>query len=76
VFDYLKKTKTTKKGEIILANTFDDMIKDGKIIYGYEFKGNWLECGEKFNWLKCHMYLSLKHPKYGPKLKEYLKDLK
>jgi UTP--glucose-1-phosphate uridylyltransferase len=76
VFDYLRKTKPSKKGEIILADVFDAMIKDGKIIYGYEFKGNWLECGEKLNWLKCHFYLSLKHPEYGPKLKEYLKDLK
>ncbi|MBZ9569744.1 UTP--glucose-1-phosphate uridylyltransferase [Patescibacteria group bacterium] len=75
VFDYLKKAKPSKKGEIILAETFDSMIKDGKIIYGYQFEGRWLECGNKLNWLKSHFYLSLKHHKFGQKLKEYLKEI-
>jgi UTP--glucose-1-phosphate uridylyltransferase len=75
VFNYLKVSKPSKKGEIVLAEIFDQLIKDGKIIYGYQFKGNWLECGKKLDWLKCHFYLSLKHPEYGPKLKEYLKKL-
>jgi len=76
VFNYLKVAKPSKKGEIVLADVFEQMIKDGKIIYGYQFKGNWLECGKKLDWLKCHFYLSLKHPEFGPKLKEYLKTLK
>jgi len=76
VFDYLKKTKPSNKGEIILASVFDEMIKDGKIIYGYQFEGQWLECGNKLNWLKSHLYFSLKHPEFGLKLKEYLKEIK
>lgn len=76
VFNYLKVAKPSKKGEIILAEVFDQMIQDGKIIYGYQVKGNWLECGKKLDWLKCHFYFSLKHPEYGPKLKAYLKTLK
>lgn len=75
VFDYLKKAKPSKRGEILLAEVFDEMIKDGKIVYGYQFRGNWLECGKKLSWLKSHFYLSLKHPEFGPKLKEYLKKL-
>lgn len=76
VFYYLKKAKPTKKGEIILAEVFNNqMLKDGKLIYGYEFEGKWLECGDKLRWLKSHLYLSLKHPKYGPELKEYLKEI-
>lgn len=74
VFDYLKAAKPSEKGEIILAETLDAMIKDGKIIYGYQFEGKWLECGNKLNWLKSHFYLSLKHPEFGKKLKEYLKE--
>jgi len=75
VFDYLKKAKPTQKGEIFLAETFDKMIRDGKIIYGYEFEGEWLECGNKLGWLKSHLYLSLKHPQFGPELKKYLKEI-
>jgi len=76
VFDYLKKAKPSKKGEIILAEVFESMLGDGKVIYGYQFEGNWLECGTKEGWLECHFYLTLKHPKYGLKLKEILKKIK
>ncbi len=76
VFDYLKRAKPTKKGEIILAEVFNNqMLKDGKVIYGYELEGEWLECGDKLRWLKSHLYLSLKHPKFGPELKKYLKKI-
>ena len=73
VFSYLKKAIPSKRGEIILADVFDKMLMDGKIIYGYEFKGEWLECGDKEKWLKSFLFLSLKSPKYGPELKNYLK---
>ncbi len=75
VFDYLKKAKFNKKGEIILAEVLDKMLTDGKVIYGYEFEGKWLECGNKFNWLKSHLYLSLQHPQIGPELRKYLKEI-
>lgn len=76
VFDYLKKAKPNEKGEIILAEVFDKMLKDGKIIYGYEFEGKWLECGNKMGWLKTSLYLSLKHPQYGQELKKFLKEIR
>ncbi|MFH1968398.1 MAG: sugar phosphate nucleotidyltransferase [bacterium] len=76
VFTYLRKAKPSKKGEIILAEVFDKMLQDGKIIYGYELKGEWLECGDKLKWLKSFFYLALKDPKFGKELKEYLKTIK
>jgi len=77
IFGYLKKAKPGKKGEIILAEVFDScMIREGKVIYGYEFSGDWLECGDKLKWLKSNIYFSLHHPEYGPEIKEYLKNLK
>ena len=76
VFDYLKKTAPNEKGEIILASAIGDMIKDGRIIYGYEIEGEWLECGDKLRWLKSHLYFSLKHPQFGPEIKKYLKEKK
>jgi len=77
VFDCLKKAKPGKKGEIILAEVLQNgMVKEGRVVYGYEFSGEWLECGDKLRWLKSSMYLALKHPKYGPELKEYLKTIR
>jgi UTP-glucose-1-phosphate uridylyltransferase len=52
------------------------MLKDGKMIYGYEIEGEWLECGDKVNWLKSNLYLSLNHPEFGPILREFLKKIK
>jgi UTP--glucose-1-phosphate uridylyltransferase len=76
VFDYLKRTKPLKSGEIILANAFAKMIEDGKMIYGYEFEGEWLECGTKDGWVQCSFQISLKHPKFSPQLKGVLKKIK
>lgn len=76
VFEYLKKAESNSKGEIIMAEVMEKMIQDGKLIYGYELEGKWLECGNKMEWLKSHMYLSLKDPKFGPELKKFLKQEK
>lgn len=76
VFEYLKKAKPSQKGEIILGEVFDKMLSDGKTIYGYEIKGEWLECGDKSKWLKSFFYLALKNPVFGKELKDYLKEIK
>jgi len=76
VFKYLKKATPSKKGEIILAEVFDKMLSEGKIIYGYELKGEWLECGDKLKWLKSFFYLALNDPRFKDELRQYLKTLK
>ncbi|MBM3206050.1 MAG: UTP--glucose-1-phosphate uridylyltransferase [Candidatus Staskawiczbacteria bacterium] len=76
VFDYLKKSKPSIKGEIILGEVFEEMLNDGKMVYGYEVKGEWLECGDKLKWLKSFMYMSLKDPVFGKDLKDYIKTFK
>jgi len=76
VFDYLKKARPQKSGEIGLTNILAEMVEDGKMVYGYEIEGKWLECGDKIGWLKSHLYLSLKHPQFGEKLKNFLKEEK
>lgn len=76
VFEYLKKAKPSKKGEIILAEVLDQMLNDGKTIYGYEIKGEWLECGDKLKWIKSFFYIALKDARYKDELKEYIKTIK
>jgi len=76
VFQYLKKATPSKKGEIILAEVFDKMLLEGKIIYGCELKGEWLECGDKLKWLKSFFYLALKDPRFHDELRHYLKTIK
>ena len=74
VFNYLQKTSPGERGEIYFSQALARMAKDGKIIYGYEIEGEWLECGNKLSWLKSHLYLSLRHPEFGSELKKYLKE--
>ena len=76
VFEYLKKAHPSKSGEIILSEVFNKMLQDGKIIYGYEVKGEWLECGDKEKWLKSFFYKSLRDPRFGKELREYIKTIK
>ena len=75
VFQYLEKASPGKKGEIYMSEVLEKMLSDGKIIYGYEFEGEWLECGNKLDWLKSNFYLSLKHPQFGPELKKYIREI-
>lgn len=76
VFEYLKSKKASPTKELRLSNAFSEMLEDGKMIYGYEIKGKWLECGNRKNWLKSNFYLCLKHPELGPELKQIFKKLK
>jgi len=76
VFQYLKKAKPSDKGEIILAEVLNTMLSDGKIIYGYELKGEWLECGDKQRWIKSFFYYALKDPRFKDELKQYIKTIK
>jgi UTP--glucose-1-phosphate uridylyltransferase len=76
IFGYLEKTQTNVRKEIILAEALRKMLDSGKIIYGYEFEGKWLECGTKSSWLESSLYLGLKHPEFGEKLKKSLDKTK
>lgn len=76
IFPYLKKIPPNAKGETILADALKAMLADGKIIYGYEIEGDWLECGNMADWLKSNLTLCLRHPKYGAALREWLKKAK
>lgn len=76
VFAYLKKAKPSAKGEIILAEVFERMLQEGKTLYGYELRGEWLECGDKAKWMKSFFYFALKDPRFAKELKEYIKTIK
>ncbi len=67
VFDYLKKAKPNQKGEVKLTEAYASMVNDGKVIYGYEVDGEWLECGDKENWLRSTLYLLQRDPRFSGK---------
>ncbi len=69
----LKQTKPNQRKEIILADALENYLKAGKVIYGLEIEGRWLESGNKLDWMKSNLYACLTHPYYGSELKDFLK---
>lgn len=76
VFDHLKGASTGSTGEIILADALRKILDSGKIIYGYEVDGKWLECGTKSSWIESNLYLSFKDPELRKKVVKILKETK
>jgi len=75
VFRVLAAMKEGKSGEIRLADAFDQMLAEGKPLYGKKLLGEWLDTGDKFNFLKATIHLGLQHHEVGNKLRAYLKTL-
>lgn len=75
VFEILSGIKSGKSGEIRLADAFEIMLETGRPLYGRELEGEWLDTGDKFNFLKASIKLGLKHPEVGEKLKKFLSEL-
>lgn len=73
VFEVLRTMEHGKSGEIRLADAFDLMLEKGRPIYGKILEGEWLDTGDKFNFVKATIHMALKHPETGKKLREYLK---
>jgi len=73
IFSHLLRTPMNKKNELIVAEAINTMIADGKAVYGYEIEGEWFECGRKEDWVFSNLKMCLRHPEYGPMLKEFLK---
>jgi UTP--glucose-1-phosphate uridylyltransferase len=76
VFERFSKDKSMRQKDYSITQVLGKMAEEGSAIYGYEVKGDWLECGNKMLWFKSFLTLALDHPEFGPKIKEFLKEIK
>ena len=76
VFEVLASMENGKSGEIRLADAFDIMLTNNRPMHGKILEGEWLDTGDKFNFVKATIHMGLKHPEIGDKLREYLKGCK
>lgn len=76
VFEELSMIEHGNSGEIRLIDAFERMLAKNRPIYGRILEGEWLDTGDKFNFLKATIHIGLKHPEVKEKLKKYLKNLK
>jgi len=75
VIRVLDKMTSGKSGEIRLADAFDLMLENGRPIYGKDIEGEWLDTGNKFNYLKASIKLGLKDQEIGQDLKKLIREL-
>mgnify|MGYP001339511243 CR=1 FL=1 len=75
VFEILGNMSSGKSGEIRLADAFDTMLEQRKPICARVLDGEWLDTGDKLNFVKATIHMGLKHPEIGAKLKEYIKSI-
>jgi UTP--glucose-1-phosphate uridylyltransferase len=76
VFETLASMSSGKSGEIRLADAFEIMLSKNRPLYGRILEGEWLDTGDKFNFLKATIHMGLKHPEIKDRLKDYLENLK
>ena len=75
VFNILKDMKNGKSGEIRLADAYEIMLQKGIPLYGKKIKGEWLDTGNKLNFIKATLKLGIKNNEIGDDLKKMIKDL-
>lgn len=76
IFEILETMDHGKSGEIRLIDAFEILLERNKAIYGKILEGEWLDTGDKFNFVKATIHMGLKHPEIKDKLREYLKGCK
>lgn len=75
IFKTLKGMKFGKSGEIRLADAYDKMLEDGKVLYGKKLEGEWLDTGNKFNFIKATLKIAVKDKEIGSSVKKLIKDM-
>jgi UTP--glucose-1-phosphate uridylyltransferase len=75
VFEILAGMKSGKSGEIRLADAFDEMLQNGQPLYGKKLEGEWLDTGNKFNFIKATLKFGLKDPEIKDDLKKLINEL-
>lgn len=75
VFKVLGQMKSGNSGEIRLADAFDEMLENKGLIYGKKIEGEWLDTGNKFNFLKASLKFGLKDKEIGADLQALINQL-
>jgi len=75
IMKILAEMKEGKSGEIRLLDAFEIMLERKMPIYGKKLTGEWLDTGNKLNFLKASIKFGLKDVEINERLKKFLKEL-
>ncbi len=76
VFEFIASDKKMIENDCSIAQVLGRMAEEGRPVYGYEIKGEWLECGNKKLWLESFVSLLLDDPEFGPGIRKKIKEMK
>lgn len=74
IFDYLKRLKPGKGGEIWLIDAVNAYNRD-HAVFACELSGELYDLGSKLGWLKANVAVGLQHPELKKEFRQYLKGL-
>ncbi len=75
ILNVLRSMESGKSGEIRLADAYDVMLEQGRVLYGKKLDGEWLDTGNKFNLIKANIKMGIKDAEIGEDLKEFLRKI-
>ncbi len=75
ILSVLRSMESGKSGEIRLADAYDAMLEQGRVLYGKKLDGEWLDTGNKFNLIKANIKMGIKDNEIGEDLKEFLRKI-
>ena len=75
IFNVLRLMESGKSGEIRLADAYDAMLEQWRVLYGKKLDGEWLDTGNKFNLIKANIKMGIKDAEIGEDLKEFLRKI-
>lgn len=75
IFEILDTMKEGASGEIRLADAFEIGLEKGIDIFAKDLEGEWLDTGDKFNFVRATIHFGLQHPDIKDKLQDHLKSL-
>lgn len=75
IINILRSMQSGKSGEIRLADAYDVMLGQDRVLYGKELEGEWLDTGNKFNLIKANIKMGIKDKEIGEDLKNFIKKM-
>lgn len=74
ILNYLEELDV-KEDEKTIAAGLEEMRSDGKVVYGKEINGDWLDCDDKLSYLKANLHQIVNHPQYKEEINNYLNEI-
>jgi UTP--glucose-1-phosphate uridylyltransferase len=76
VFDHLAGLESGAGGEIQITDALSGLIRAGRNLHGFRFKGTRFDCGHRTDWLRANIAFALARPDLEPDVRQMLDDLR